>query len=273
VCSDPCTTFCSQSLIDQLVPLRFREENPDLVTSKADVGWFIYSTHISLLHKYVYVETPKAGCSTMKLVLQRLETGDSTWRCWNFLHDRQFSPLLTPLQVPSFRAIRDDIQFRKFCVVRSPYTRLVSAYLDKICGFQPQREVIADILGLTGAKRTAAISFTDFVTAVASQPPEEMDPHWRPQKLLLNMPAISYDLVLRTEALDTGIRALGDLLGCELSSLYQRIETGRTDASLKAEQYYHKDKDLIRTVANVYAMDIDMIREQVAGIQQGCICC
>ena len=39
------------------------------------MGWrsVNFHTHISLVHKYVYVEVPKAGCGTMKATLGALE--------------------------------------------------------------------------------------------------------------------------------------------------------------------------------------------------------
>lgn len=35
-----------------------------------------YAVHVSLKHKYIFVETPKVACSTVKMTLQRLELDD-----------------------------------------------------------------------------------------------------------------------------------------------------------------------------------------------------
>lgn len=233
---------------------RLRRDNPDLILSEPDLSWFIYSTHISLRHKFIFVETPKAACSTMKLTLQRLEVGDAQWDRWGLhLHDRQFSPLLTPLQVPSFARLREDGQIKKFCVIRCPYVRLLSAYLDKICRNQPQKAAVMKILGR--ADIDEPITFEDFVGAVSSQHPRDMDPHWKPQTMLLNYDALSYDLILRVETLDSDIKRLSRLLGCDLSPFYTRMEGGRTDASAKMEMYY-SEKHLMDTVARIYANDV-----------------
>lgn len=239
-------------------------DNPDLITSDASLRWFIYSTHISLRFKFIFVETPKAACSTMKRMLQRLEVHDHRWTRWGFhLHDRQFSPLLTPLQVPSFSQMRLDSAVKKFCVVRSPHTRLLSAYLDKICRNQPQKAVIADLLGGQVEGGSQQISFPEFVRAVARQDPADMDPHWRPQTLLLHPSVFSYDLIMRVEELDQHVQLLGELLGCDLTPFYARMEAGRTDADARSSEYY-SDPELYRTVSRIYADDLDLL--SAAGI-------
>jgi sulfotransferase famil protein len=92
-----------------------------------------YGANISLMHKYIYIETAKCGCSTIKLTLQRLELGDVNYKRDDFeeIHVREYSPLLTPRQVGSFRNLLNRPDYIKFCFVRNPYTRLLSAYLDK----------------------------------------------------------------------------------------------------------------------------------------------
>jgi hypothetical protein len=250
---------------DETSPHRqLMRDNPDLVPTDTSLDWFIYSTHISLRHKFIFVETPKAACSTMKRMLQRLEVGDPRWERWGFhLHDRQFSPLLTPLQVPNFSEIRRDPSMKKFCVVRSPHTRLLSAYLDKICRDQPQKAAIVHLLGGTDNEQTTHVSFLDFVSAVERQNPDEMDLHWRPQTLLLRPAAFAYDLFLHAEQLDGHVQLLGELLGCDLSPFYGRIDAGRTDADLRLGEYY-SDPELFRKVSRIYADDLALLLAEAA---------
>ena len=42
-------------------------------TSAKDLN---YGVHISLKHKYIFVETPKVACSTIKMTLHRMELED-----------------------------------------------------------------------------------------------------------------------------------------------------------------------------------------------------
>ncbi len=218
-------------------------ENTDLIAGSRDLARIMYSVHISLRHRFIFVETPKAACSTMKLLLQKLEVNEREWHRWGFhLHDRQFSPLLNPLQVPSFARLRTDPEFKKFCVVRSPHTRLLSAYLDKICRGGPHREIVLRLLRKP-IDDNCDISFADFVQAVTLQDPSDMDFHWMPQSLLLMTSSFAYDLILRAEELDRDILGLGALLGLDLLPFYHRVEAGRTDARLRMSEHYF-DPDL-----------------------------
>src|SRR6476646_383541 len=82
---------------------RFARENPDLVRDD-DVDDYFYHIHISLNHKFMYFETPKAACSTIKVVLQRLELRDPSFFLPRpLVHERYYSPLLSPAQIGSFR--------------------------------------------------------------------------------------------------------------------------------------------------------------------------
>ena len=62
---------------------------------------FNYSINISLKYSYIYVETPKVACSSIKSTLQKMELGDPQFSREDFedLHKRDFSPLLRPQQI------------------------------------------------------------------------------------------------------------------------------------------------------------------------------
>src|SRR5207248_11754943 len=56
---------------------------------------FEYCVNISLGHRYIYVTTPKCGCSTIQLSLQRLELANPNFDRADLedLHVRKYSPL------------------------------------------------------------------------------------------------------------------------------------------------------------------------------------
>ena len=96
---------------------------------------------ISLLYKFLYVETAKVACSTIKsrlypYILNGLLPPKE-------VHPGVFgSPFARPFQLPSDfnkRIISGDDFFR-FTFVREPVERVLSAYLDKISRKTPQRE-------------------------------------------------------------------------------------------------------------------------------------
>jgi hypothetical protein len=104
-----------------------------------------YGVNISLTHKYIYVATPKCGCSTILLTLQRIELDDPNFQRSDFedLHLRRFSPLLDPKQVGSFRRLLDDQNYFKFCFVRHPYTRLYQLSWIRLFGIREPGKLIS----------------------------------------------------------------------------------------------------------------------------------
>ncbi|HEY9295004.1 MAG TPA: sulfotransferase family 2 domain-containing protein, partial [Phormidium sp.] len=139
---------------------------------------FNLSIHISLKHKYLYVDTPKVGCSTIKLTLQRLELEDSQFSRDDFeeIHLRKFSPLLMPIQVGNLDAFINRADIFKFCFVRNPYTRVLSCYLDKIAAPHPVKTQILRQLGRDYTDLHTKVSFEEFISAIEEQPVSIMDP-------------------------------------------------------------------------------------------------
>ena len=76
----------------------------------------------------------------------------------------------------------------RFAVVRDPFDRLVSAYVEKFvvkrgAAYQHYATgpVVAAVQGQAEADHAAGITFRQFAEYVTATPPERLDPHWRPQ--------------------------------------------------------------------------------------------
>lgn len=164
-----------------------------------------YITHISDHHRVVYVETPKAGCTTIKRALQIIESGGEAGLAKN-VHDRDSSPLKTP-QTSRFgpQEIYTSPEMFRFCFVRNPYARVVSAYLDK---FVTNKWEARRRLPKLGFAPDAEISLLQFLQAIAERRPEQMDIHWMPQTVLLQPDKVRYDTIGRLENFDADFSAI-----------------------------------------------------------------
>ncbi len=161
---------------------------------------FDYSVNISLKNHFLYVETPKVCCSTIKLNLQRLETGffDFRWPDFESVHKRELSPLIKPSQVLDLDRLLAQTDIFKFCFVRNPYSRFLSCYLDKIkSNSLPRREALIAMNESPDARRD--ISFDDFLDVVGNQNIGEMNPHWRPQYYQTFQSVFKFDFIGRYE--------------------------------------------------------------------------
>lgn len=137
---------------------------------------------ISIKNRYVYFEVPKAACSTIKNALHQLETDGLAARPRVTAHPLPVeSPFVKPYQLK-----REDLlhilrspEFFRFSFVRDPYSRLLSAYRDKI--LNDDEKTRRYFRNSIGAGVDDDISFTSFVGRVSRQSHKAMDKHWTPQ--------------------------------------------------------------------------------------------
>lgn len=160
----------------------------------------INSIHRSEKYRYIYINNPKTGCSTLKTALIELELRDTggviDLSDRRFIHGRlcplRQHPPIWPSPTLS-RLVQQDYTFISF--IRNPYTRLASCYFDKIAS----GVLVAPSIfrALPGHRQPE--SFTEFVHQIVSQMDSEMNPHWRPQVTNLLFGQIPYTFIGRFE--------------------------------------------------------------------------
>ena len=148
---------------------------------------------------------------------------------------------------------RDDI-FR-FCLVRNPYTRLLSAYLDKIAKNTPTKLNILHHLGLTEQAMDEPIDFPLFVDVACGQSPEHMDPHWRVQYIHTCQAHIEYHKIGRFETLDEDFRSILNILSPNAASYLSTEQRHSTRSEHKLRDYY--TPELRAKVRQAYALDFE----------------
>jgi hypothetical protein len=140
-----------------------------------------YLVNFSVKHRFLYLETPKVACTSIKRALQVLEgvdlTGDGS------VHDRDRSPLMAPYDsLADFLVAQHDPRWVRFSFVRNPFTRILSGYLDKVISDEVERVRLLPELGLSADK---VPSLEDFLVAIKRQNVCDLDIHWLPQSEIL----------------------------------------------------------------------------------------
>jgi len=207
---------------------------------------FLRSLHISPRRDVVYVNNPKVASSTIKLALQRDMLDDPSYQPATSVHDHAASPL------PRWPELTQDSVDKAlegrfvFSFVRCPFTRLRSAYLNKIMTGQKQ-----------GAPREHAgfdadevPDFAAFITAVCAQDPSLHNPHWRAQAINLSYVHLSYDFIGRLENFEADWARLATQLGLPPMPERAGQQTGTTPDTL----YTAKSAAL---VADAFAVDFE----------------
>jgi hypothetical protein len=211
-----------------------------------------YLTHISWRYRYSYVEVPKTGCTSIKRMLQLAEVDYDVSRLAKNIHDRQHSPLASPMATPyRYESALDAHRLFVFSVVRNPFTRALSGYLDKIVETQWERERRLPQLGFSVSDD---VSFFDFLKRVSEQQNHERDIHWAPQSYLLGGGGIHFDHIGRFENLREEIAVIADRIGILIEpSLMLRTTAHATNADSRLEDFLgEREADLI---LEIYAQD------------------
>ena len=188
-----------------------------LATMPADQ--FLYGLNISPRYRYVYVDNPKTGCSSLKSALVELETRDrqSEVDCYDdaVFADPFVSPLSSLLDFGPDATLSHLIAngYRFITMVRNPYTRLVSAYRDKMLGDSKEKAKIIESMRSSDRTLEQSVSFRDFVNVIISQNDADMDPHWRVQARQILFDIIPYAFIGRFETYQQSVTSIFATLG------------------------------------------------------------
>jgi hypothetical protein len=251
--------------LDKLQWMRFRYNCP-LVRAAAKripAGDCFYSVNISERYRYVYIDNPKTGCSSLKSALVEMETKDleDSPDCydWTIFHDRSRSPLkrLTDLKMGAPLTTLVNRGYRFVTFVRNPYTRLLSCYRDKIMGNKNQKAQILRILGYPATDLERPVSFEEFARAVASQTDYEMNPHWRVQTTQILFEVLDYSFVGRFENYQADFEALFRHVGIPAESIPNVRHLNRTREGRREGCASHFTDEIQALVYERYKKDFD----------------
>ncbi len=242
---------CGAALIERLRALRWHPYQRNCPIIRAALErmpreQLLYAVNISDRHRYVYMDNPKTGCSSLKSALVQLELKDSQTHMdhydWRVFHDRSVSPLtrLDNLQHPtSLSALRSE-GYRFITMVRNPYTRLLSCYRDKILGNSFQKREILQVLGKADQPIETMVTFAEFIGSISGQQDIEMNPHWRTQTSRILRGIVEYDFIGRFETYARDFIESFRVLGIAEEDIPEQRHLNRTktDASEHCRDFY-----------------------------------
>ena len=157
--------------------------------------WPYGSMMVSERHKLLYIPVAKCACTSLKSMMVELagiERPDIARELdVHFVTDRFNTGVqLKDKPIELARDILASDQYLKFGVIRDPFERLVSAYLEKFVHHRTSRNnlahtepLIREVQGYGQFDAQAGISFDQFVDTILRHDPYDLDPHWRPQNL------------------------------------------------------------------------------------------
>jgi len=216
--------------------------------------------------KYLYQSIPKCACTSIKTVLLELEglpVDDDEWK--RHQKDRNKFPGadgLTPRQLNEL--FRDKTDTFKFVIVRDPYTRLASAYQDKIKMVTKLRakywqDLIKASAEEQGVTLSDQITFDEFVQVVSHQSIEEMDAHWRPQYFEGRFGIIKFNFVGHMEMLHSDLPYILERIGAP-QHLLDKAAAPQNVTGAHMAMWDTVKPETRRAYLKTFAIDFDTLR-------------
>ncbi len=219
-----------------------------------------YLINVSNKYKYIYFETPKVACSTIKKTLQLLEVDGDREKLPDDVHEKHSTPLLSPMQLVKPLSHHIETHFT-FGFVRNPYSRILSCYLDKIIGNQWEKDRRLPKIGYDPSDE---LTFVEFLNAIKTYPIAEWDIHWLPQVALLAHDKIDLDFIGRQERFDSDFKQVLHYVngGEKTAGEIVNVNHHSVGANKKLEKYLDNESEaLIKEIYyddfRAYGYDLD----------------
>lgn len=180
--------------------------------------------------KIVYCPIAKNACSTLKRLIAELSDVANKENILEGDIHSNTDLYKTGLQVKDYHVSEAEKilvgpGYFRFAVLRNPSSRLLSAYWEKFvlnredeANLEHTRSII-EAVQIKNKKisfdSSVEINFSDFVNAVTSYCPEELDPHWKPQYTYLR--GVEYDALYNQENMRRLYQDLSSIAGRDVS--------------------------------------------------------
>ncbi len=222
-----------------------------------------YGTFVSPARRYMYMETPKAACTSWKRLIADLERAavethrapyHRETRADMLIHQRKYVgiPTLLDTSADERRSILDGADdWHVFALCRNPYSRLVSVFENKVRLGEPGYRHLTARFGDAAGYSDARAAFAAFVREIAADSERRRDDaHLRPQHELLLIKLVPYRRVFPIEQMQAALDALSAHLQTQVPL---SIDRANESAARPWRSYY--DEATAAIAGDAYAED------------------
>lgn len=172
--------------------------------------------------KAVYCGIPKNACTLFKTAwVKNSEEEDSFKRSGQNVHV-YLNRRSRSLSANYLLECLSSKEYFKFVILRNPFDRIVSGYLDKIAKHAVPESFAQDVIQAVHRSLgkdfnlEKSITFSQFVDYLVSTPDNCLNDHWRPQSNFVL--GVNFDLVAQFSSLESAISSIQKKLGITIDS-------------------------------------------------------
>ncbi|NKB72319.1 MAG: hypothetical protein GKR89_35020 [Candidatus Latescibacteria bacterium] len=220
---------------------------------------FSYHSWVAPKHKFICMTVPKIACSTVKVALHQLNGHPEPADLGDIhLEGRR----LAEFDTAAIAEMLTAPEWTKFCFVRNPYDRLLSAYKSKIGLLSDEYDWLQDEIRqafaypLRDGRPAGIVCFRDFVAYLRNaEDRASRDGHYNVQTNILMPHIINYDFVGRFENLVGDLSAILRQLGADDQTMTAASQV--RNPTTKMHHAWAYDRSLADMVHQMYRLDFE----------------
>ncbi|KAH9380825.1 hypothetical protein HPB48_021356 [Haemaphysalis longicornis] len=219
--------------------------------------------------RFGFCPIPKAATSSLKTLILEAERikdpGDNADEI--FLEFKKRFPSVLPC--PHWDK-KLGSEYGKLIIVRHPFERLVSAYVDKIRTTDPFIPGAKAMYkhGFVGKGPNGTFTFSEFVSNILKEPVEKWDEHWAPFTTRCRPCSMRYNVIAKVETLDQDLKTLLPRIGLQRWTFPARnVKTRSNESSRKEFSHYISElpRQQLLQLHAIYMYDFELFGYKLAG--------
>lgn len=216
---------------------------------------------------FIFLYIPKVACTNWKSIFRYMQ-GEIDYLNPQKAHSRTESGLVFLSSLKNKKDLLRDDKIKKYTFIRNPFTRILSAYLNKCSEEaynQPYFKAIQDELRfyqkniLKSNLASTRIEFFTFLHWLKYSDSEYINnEHWIPQIDIIGEDLLIYNYVGRFENLAIDSQIILDAVDCKiLFPTQEEVNFMPTNASDKILNYYRQKE--INLVLDIFQKDFELL--------------
>ena len=278
---DKAIALCQASLALNEQELSIKQELDRLSileakATKACKHWITEHYLIEHNHKIIYCPIGKNACTLLKNMLLGISDEQENYQNSNLKMHEYIDKNKDKFKLNHFEYLNNPDYF-KFIVIRDPFRRLVSTYVDKFVKRRKNKDVhaipvIKDVYEYLGLETDfdLSITFSQFVDYLLRTDDINLDGHWRPQSFYFAAKLVNFDFIGQFEKLDTVIAYLEQKLKIKIDANVSkhRLDYGDFKSTEKFHNKYPEELSKLPAIPKApqfYTAELeDKIRQRYA---------